>query len=273
MKMLLYPIVLFGLLCTGCSYQEQATEPFTVQEMDETNKITDSTEQTEQPAHVEFASLDGLTISANIYEVDKDAPVIVLCHQAGFNKHEYDGIAEKLNAKGFNCIAIDQRSGGLLDDHQNETTLRAVAQGKPIEYLDAEQDIIAAINYASEKYNRPVTLWGSSYSATLVLYLAVEKKNVNAVISFSPGDYFSNEKGSLVEKLADFNKPLFITSSKQEASGTKKLMAKMKMNDSQTQFIPEGTGHHGSRALWENQTGGEEYWTAIDVFLAQLKAH
>ncbi len=116
--------------------------------------------------------------------------------------------------KGFNCISIDQRSGGHLVEWFNETMLKAVKKGKPVEYLDAEQDIIAAVDYAAAKYKKKVILWGSSYSATLAIYQAVENKKIEAVIAFSPGEYFADQKKSLLEKLKGFKKPMFITSSK-----------------------------------------------------------
>jgi len=225
-----------------------------------------------QPIDVQFPSLDSLIISAKVYEIDKDAPVIVLCHQARFNKFEYDGIAQKLNERGFNCIAIDQRSGGPIANVPNETTLRAVKENKPVEYLDAEQDIIAAINYTSDKYKKPVILWGSSYSSTLALYIAPENDNVSAVVSFSPGNYFTEKKGSLIEKLSGFQKPMFITSAKQEVPGIQELLQKVELNAQQVHFEPEEMGHHGSRALWYTQSGGEEYWQAIDSFLENLKS-
>ncbi len=223
-----------------------------------------------KPELVEFTSADGLMISANIYEESKGAPVIVLCHQARFNKFEYAGIAEKLMQMGFNCIAIDQRSGGPIGDKVNETTIRAIAEGKSIDYIDAEPDIIAAINYAVLRYNKPVILWGSSYSSTLALYIAINNDDVNAVVSFSPGDYLSEYKGSLVDKLEGFNKPMFVTSSLSESSGLTELVSKVRMVDNQIHFIPKGKGHHGSRALWNSQIGSEEYWVALSEFLQQL---
>jgi dienelactone hydrolase len=222
------------------------------------------------PVPVEFPSLDSLIISANIYEISKDSPTIVLCHQARFNKYEYAGIAEKLNELGFNCIAIDQRSGGPICDKVNETSIRAVSKNKPTDYIDAEPDIIAAVEYAYKRYNKPVILWGSSYSSTLALYIAVESDNVFAVVSFSPGNYMSHIKGSLVDVLESFDKPIFVTSSRWESSDTKKLLQKMKPNEYQVFFAPNGVGHHGSRALWKTQSDGEEYWTAIENFLDNL---
>ena len=227
--------------------------------------------ETEYPEKIQFVSLDSLPITANSYRVADSLPVIVLCHQARYNKYEYAGIAEKLNELGFNCLAIDQRSGGPIADQPNETTLAALEAGKPIEFIDAEQDMIAAVRYASERYQGSLILWGSSYSSTLALYLAIELDEVDAVVSFSPGNYMEEEKGSLIEKLSNFRKPAFITSSKREAESVTELLAKLTLGEDQIQFIPEGPGHHGSRALWNHQSDAEEYWTAINPFLANFK--
>ncbi|PKQ63472.1 hypothetical protein BZG02_08840 [Labilibaculum filiforme] len=225
----------------------------------------------EYPEVVEFESLDSLKITGHLYQINEIAPFILLCHQARFNKFEYAGIAEQLNAMGFNCMAIDQRSGGPIGNTQNETNLRAIKMTKSVDYIDAEADIIAALDFLTEKYTSKVILWGSSYSSTLALYLAAEREDVNAVISFSPGNYMAETKGSLVDVLEDFNKPMFLTSSKSEANNISDLLQKHKLLDNQVQFIPEGAGHHGSRALWINQQGGEEYWKAISDFLNKLK--
>lgn len=220
---------------------------------------------------VTFPSLDSLAISANLYHLNDTAPVIVLCHQARFNKFSYDGIAPQLMQLGFNCLAIDQRSGGPISSQQNETRNRALALGRPTEYLDAEQDIIAAVNYAYDTYQKPVILWGSSYSATLALYIALNNPKVAAVISFSPGNYFKDQKGSLTDLLVGFEKPFFLTSSRSEAPGVSELLSKMTLTNHQTHFIPTASGHHGSRALWVTQEDGEAYWTALKTFLTQIQ--
>ena len=225
----------------------------------------------ESPKTIQFPSLDSLIITAHLYQIDDTSPFILLCHQARFNKFEYAGIAEKLNEMGFNCMAIDQRSGGPIGNKQNETYLKALTKGKDFQYLDAEPDLRAAIQYASKHFGPKIILWGSSYSSTLALYLAAEMDEVQAVISFSPGNYFAEQKGSLVDVLEKFEKPMFLTSSKSEAKYVKALLEKHKLSKMQTQFIPNGAGHHGSRALWINQQGGEEYWVAINKFLNQIK--
>jgi len=79
---------------------------------------------------ITFPSKDGLTITADTYITNPDnkTPFIVLFHQAGWSRGEYNEIAPKLNKLGFNCMAVDQRSGGSVNGIQNETT--ALAQKK-----------------------------------------------------------------------------------------------------------------------------------------------
>ncbi len=83
--------------------------------------------------------------------------------------------------------------------------------------------------------------------------------------------YFSDQRGSLIDQLNGFEKPMFVTSSKKEAAGIIRLLQKIKLNYKQVQFILVGEGYHGSKALWEGQKGGEEYWIAIQDFLEKIK--
>ncbi|MFT5824437.1 MAG: pimeloyl-ACP methyl ester carboxylesterase [Crocinitomix sp.] len=222
------------------------------------------------PLPVEFASSDGLIISGEIYKIDETSPAILLCHQAGYNLHEYDEIAPKLNELGFNCIAIDQRSGGVLNEFTNQTADRANAKNLPVQYIDAEQDIEAAINFTYGYFKQPVILWGSSYSSALALHIGAKNENVKAVVSFSPGDYFGDAKPLLKTTMMDMNLPYFITSSKDEAASITDFLSGKRPTENQSHFIPEASGVHGSRALWENNPSQQEYWTAIEAFLLNL---
>lgn len=167
-------------------------------------------------------------------------------------------------------MAIDQRSGGHFVEWFNETMLRAVEKGKPVGYLDAEQDIVAAIDFASKKYGQKVILWGSSYSATLAIHIAASNNNVNAVIAFSPGDYFNDKKASLRDVFKDFSKPFFVTSSRGEAVELSKTFESISLSDTQVHFIPKNQGFHGSRALWRTSEDNAEYWTAVERYLDEL---
>ena len=79
---------------------------------------------------VHFDSADGLKITADLYlSHDKSKPFVVLCHQASWSRGEYREIAPKLIALGFNCMAIDQRSGNEVNDVKNETADLANQEG------------------------------------------------------------------------------------------------------------------------------------------------
>lgn len=213
---------------------------------------------------IEFESGDGLLITADQYHLKNTAPTIVLCHQAGWSRGEYLEIAPKLNALGFNCIAIDQRSGGGINEVTNETAKRAEEQGKDVAYIDAKQDINAAVAKAKELYGQKVILWGSSYSSALALIVATENEDVEKVLSFSPGEYLNPVK--VGESITTLDKPSFLASSKNERAQTKLLFDAIASAE-KTQFTPAGNGEHGSRALWEEKADNAEYWVAVKAFL------
>ena len=229
-------------------------------------------EYTKKP--IEFSSSDGLIISADLYETDPDNPVILLCHQAGYNKYEYADIAPRLNKMGFNALAIDQRSGGSFAGKENETHNRAIQkEGTETSYTDAIPDIESAINYLHDKYQQKVILWGSSYSSALALHIAEKNKKVKAIISFSPGDYFGDKLPSLKTVFPKIEQPFLVTSSKEEASQLRELFPDSEENSLQFQFIPQSDGFHGSRALWIDQEGAKEYWMVIESFLSKISTN
>lgn len=262
MRIKLFTFCLTLLLVTSCSNQEKGEKTITASlPSEKASSIKNKPAMTT----ITIQSLDGLDITADLFHVADDAPVFVLCHQARFNRTEHTETAKALMARGYNCLATDQRSGGVLNDQENETANRATVKGLPTSYLDAEPDIIAAVNYMAEKYSQKVILVGSSYSASLSLKVAKENRNVKAVLSFSPGEYFG-DKLALGKTIAGLNKPTFITSSKSEAVGAKPL-ADVVMKDKITHYIPVSDGAHGSRVLWSEQPFSEEYWTAVNAFL------
>lgn len=145
-------------------------------------------------ATITFPSKDGLVITADTYLIheDKNTPLIVLFHQAGWSRGEYLEIAPKLNMLGFNCIAIDQRSGDSINGIDNETAIRAGQAQKNTRYIDALLDIEAALRFAKLQYDESkIVAWGSSYSAALVLQIAGgQPELVDGILAFAPGEYF-----------------------------------------------------------------------------------
>ncbi len=222
---------------------------------------------------ITFASLDGIVISADLYtpHQSKETPLILLFHQAGSSRGEYIDIAPRLNNLGFNCIAVDLRSGDYSRGIDNQTALRASNAGLPTRYSDALPDIISAIHYARKKFpDSPIIIWGSSYSAALVLKVAGDHPQlVDAVLAFSPGEYFSHlgkSKTWIQDSARNIQIPVFIASAKDEADSWQTIYQAIP-SKKKTGFLPGTAGRHGSRALWKKYNDSEAYWQAVTAFL------
>ena len=218
---------------------------------------------------ISFPASDGLIVTADLYFVSDSLPYMVLCHQAGYSRAEYAETAGKFCHLGYNCLAIDQRSGNEVNGVKNETAALAASKKMPNTYLDAEKDILAAIDYVYSKSGKKVFLVGSSYSASLALKIAASNKKISAVMAFSPGEYFGT-KLKLKDAIASLSVPVFVTSSKEESADVAALMSDVK-SKLKNQFVPSSAGKHGSSCLWKDNPNYHEYWLAIMLFAKQLK--
>jgi len=222
---------------------------------------------------INFKSADNLLITADQYfsQPINTTPIIVLFHQAGSSRGEYNDIAPRLNRLGFNCIAVDLRSGEYSRGKDNETSIRASNAGLSTNYADALPDVISALQYIRKQYDHnEVIAWGSSYSASLVLKVAGDYPQlVDGVLAFSPGEYFSHlgkSKTWIRDAAKNIKVPTFITSSKGETDSWNVIYEAIP-SKSKTSFIPATAGRHGSRALWNKYDDSEAYWQAVSKFL------
>ncbi|MBA4782060.1 MAG: alpha/beta hydrolase [Rhizobiales bacterium] len=216
---------------------------------------------------VTFKAADGLSVTANL-EKASSATAIVLFHQAGSSRGEYATIAPRLNNLGYTTLAVDQRSGGTFAGVVNETAKAAAKAGKPDDYADARPDMEAAISYARALPGiKRVVIWGSSYSAALVLLIAGEKSvKVDGALSFSPGEYL---RGTSVRgAAAAIAVPTFLSSARSETAQWQPFLKAIPKTANAVGFVPEGAGVHGSSALIAGRSpNAAEYWAAVEPFL------
>ena len=221
---------------------------------------------------ISFESKDSLLISAKPYIVSSQPiPFIILFHQAGWSHGEYQEIAPRLNELGYNCLAVDLRSGGQVNGIINKTNKIATEQKISTTYLDAYVDMQSALSYVINIYSpKKLIVWGSSYSASLVLKLASENsKKINGAIAFSPGEYFAKlgkSKKFITESVSELKCPVFITSAKNEHKNWINIYESV-ASKNKTFFLPKTEGNHGSRALWEKYEDNVSYWNALQNFL------
>lgn len=218
---------------------------------------------------VMFPSKDGLTITADLYETEPEHPWIVLFHQSNSSRGEYRDIAPRLNKLGLNCMAVDLRAGKEKNFRVNETAGLARDARLPNDFIDAEKDMVAAIERAYGIGKRPVIILGSSYSASLALKLAKEMDEVKGVIAFSPGEFFGN-KMNVQQTISGLTKPAFITCSVSEKKWVAELISgipKGKM----IYYAPGKGGAHGSASLLKDTEGQTEYWIQLINFIQTLR--
>ncbi len=140
---------------------------------------------------VEFDTDDHIRIHGDLHlpAGDRSAPTVILFHQAGSNaRGEYEAIVPRLTAAGYNVLAIDQRSGGSRFGAENRT-VAALSEDQPgFDYCHAWPDLQAALRYADILHlGEKRFVWGSSYSAGLVVKLGVEHADLlDGVLAFSP---------------------------------------------------------------------------------------
>lgn len=218
---------------------------------------------------------DGVRVSGDYYPAaGKPKALILLFHQAGSNAGEYASIAPRLNAEGYSCLALDQRSGGKRWGRPNRT---AQALGHEGEYLDALKDLEAALQWAKTAHGgEKLVVWGSSYSSSLVFLLAARHPGeIVAVLAFSPGEYFASKR-TVRDAAAQVKAPVFVTSAQdageiREAQAILAAVSAEKPAARKVQFVPREGGVHGSSTLLreENPKGADSVWRAVLAFLSE----
>ena len=218
---------------------------------------------------VTFLAGDGLRITADVYIENKNNPFIILLHQANYSRGEYIDIAPRLVKLGFNCMAIDLRAGNKINFVENETAELARLQQKANTLYDAKADIEAAIRFVRGYTQYPVILLGSSYSASLSLVVAAQNNQVEAVVAFSPGEYFSPDK-FVKDEIKGLKKPLFIASSEHDFLYISAMLADIPI-EFKTFYTSDGESVQGAKALWPDQNNSEECWFNLILFLNKFK--
>ncbi|MBK5921557.1 hypothetical protein CCR80_11005 [Rhodothalassium salexigens] len=215
---------------------------------------------------------DGLDITADLYEPEtRSFTVMVLFHQARSSRGEYRTIAPRLADKGYTALAVDLRAGERYANVDNQTARRAQAAGLDTGYRDAIPDMLAALRYAdTELRGARVVAWGSSYSASLSLYLASRHRDlIDGVVAFSPGDYFRG-KIDLVAAARYIDQPVFLTGMQSESRTWKPIYDALPDEMSRRGLHPDGRGAHGAVALIPRKSPNhKEYWLVLESFLTE----
>jgi dienelactone hydrolase len=228
-----------------------------------------------QTKTIQFPTSDKLKVTADLYTPNAaTAPFIILFHQANYSRGEYVEIAPRLNKLGFNCMAVDLRSGDGINNVVNETFKLADSLRMETRYTDAYTDIRAAVSYVKKNYpGSKIILFGSSFSASLAIKMASEYPlGISGVVAFSPGEYFAKfgwNREIIKISAAKVTCPVFIASAANEQESWKAIYDAIP-GQNKVSFVPASGGIHGAKTLWSTFPDNEAYWKALSSFLKRF---
>ena len=253
------PILLF--LLYACQPTGPGQEEEQVATADELPEIT-------------FHTSDSIEIFGDLHEHDKSASVVLLFHQAGANaRSEYGTIIPRLLEEGYNVLAIDQRSGGQRFGGYNRTV--AHIPKNRFEYCDAYPDLEGALDYLSQAgFTGKKIVWGSSYSAALVIQLASKRPtDVAAVLAFSPASGGPMADCNPNPYMETLKIPLLVLRPQREMEVESVIQQFNLAKKHQHQTHIAKTGVHGSSMLVESRTGSfvEDDWNVVLGFLEGIQ--
>lgn len=234
----------------------------------------------EKGAHkreISFYTTDSIQVYGDLYEVNKKGSTLLLFHQGGSNaRAEYGPIIPRLIEKGFNIIAIDQRSGGQWYGSYNRTLARVPTNGygDGYTYCDAYNNLEGALDYITEAgFSGKKILWGSSYSASLSIQLGYKRQSeVDGVLAFSPATGGAMKNCLPNAYFKDLKIPLLLLRppSEMESDDVKLQMEMAQEFNHSTHVATKGI--HGSSMLVTERVGADvkDTWKVVFAFLEHI---
>lgn len=254
------------ILCCETPPQKQVAE---------LKPVTTTTEVTE----INFITSDGIRIVGDLYERKKEDPTILLFHQAGSNaRGEYGPIIPRLILMGYNVLAIDQRSGGQQFGSYNRTIaqLPDTSFYQEYGYCDAYNNLEGALDFMIQQgFTGPKIIWGSSYSAALVVQLASKRsEDIAGVLAFSPASGGALADCNPNDYFSTITIPMLVLRPPHEMEvESVQVQADLARSHQFEVFVGE-YGRHGSSMLVKDRVGHsvEDTWEAVIAFLNKVKS-
>jgi len=219
---------------------------------------------------ITYPSADSLLITADVYLTSDTLPYIVMIHEQGSSRGEFNRIIDRFQKMNFNVLSADVRNGGNTNFIANETAKRSRTGGYDKGVQHIEDDIHAAVKKARDLSGNQVILLGAGANGSLAMKTAREMDEVKAVIALSPGEYFRPSL-NIEDTISGLEKPVLITSSRLEFPYMEQLASGID-EQYKTIFAPENTeGARGTRALLPENPSNGEYWLTLLLFFKDLQ--
>lgn len=223
-----------------------------------------------QKSTITFQSADSLEITADLYLLADSLPYLLLFHEQGSSRGEFESLAERFQKMDYNCMAVDIRNGGNANFISNETVRRTQQGNYILGREEVESDIRASVNYAFNKSGEKIVLLGSGATGSLCMKICKEMDEVKGVIALSPGEFYAPFL-SIQDTISNMQKPVFIASTETEYPYMERMLSGIDI-EFKTCFMPtEHKGMRGTSALLPKNPSNGEYWLAILLYFKKFK--
>ena len=228
---------------------------------------------------IEFRSIDGLTVTADLFETgDRADPLILAFHQSGSSRGEYRTIAPNLVSEGFNVLAVDLRWGrrDRWFEVDNETAERFGTSAIMDEADSGDRtrvwptifasydDMLSAYDWSfMNDFTGKKIIAGSSASSVLVLKMPRDRA-IDAVLSYSPGEYHDTDSTLFSTWASDLEVPTYIAAGSDEYDLSRPIFDAV--GSWQKTFYLAPAGRHGASILMDD----ERNYTHLVEYLRQF---
>lgn len=125
---------------------------------------------------------DGLKLHVDVYEYDAQAPTIVFIPGTAIYGLCYGELLYSLAQHGYNIVALDPRGHGQSEGLRGDYTISEIMT-----------DAGNVITYAINRFNKKVSLMGSSQGGIVAFYMAAKDDRLDSVICQNFADLTSED--------------------------------------------------------------------------------
>jgi len=251
----IFAVSLIAISCAVSNPNTKTTTPLA-------NAAATSTPATPTVGTVNIRSADGLVLGGIFLPAAQpNSPALLLLHQWQSDRHSYDDFAKRMQAKGFNVLAVDGRGFGESTKSTDGKTVQAERTAAAVQSMLSDVD--AAMKFLADQPNvdrSKIGIVGASYGSSLALIYAADHPNIASVALLSPGlNYFGNMPTEpAIKKYGD--RPMFLVAAeddKESADAVNKLLSAGNNTGYGANIYP--SGGHGTALFKLKFPGDLEY--------------
>jgi pimeloyl-ACP methyl ester carboxylesterase len=154
--------------------------------------VPSETRATTTARELAFTASDGVRIAATLHEAPRaDAPLVILVHQLGSTRAEWDPLERRLHAPpAIATLALDLRGHGASTRATDGRTLDFRTFDRD-EWAATALDVLAAVAFvrSADSPIRPsrIAVVGSSIGSTAAIAAAAREPGLDPIVALSPG--------------------------------------------------------------------------------------